>query len=146
MKSHFFILIILCSFLSLSSVNGQQIQTDYLEAISMAKKEQKGIFYLFVNKDDDSESSKSFRKNFLKSDEFKGLSTQFIILEVNCSSSISEQDNAALYCNRLTSVYNPKKLFPSVLATDKTLQVMGDLQSDFSKEEVGRYINFLKTL
>ena len=110
----------------------------------MARNQQKGLIYLFVDQSMDSTQTKDFTLNFLDSDAFKALSVRYVVLQVNCSSSGGVESSDALYCKRLTSVYNKERKFPAVLATDIKLQPEGGLQTDFSTTAINTYINSLK--
>ena len=138
------ILSILCAFLSTQILWSQQIETDYLEAISLARNQQKGLIYLFVDKGMDSKNTKDFTTNFLDSEALKVLSSRYVVLEINCSSNTDIESSDALYCRRLTMVYNKERKFPAVLATDIKLQPEGELQTDFSIRAIKTYIDSLK--
>lgn len=122
----------------------QQIETDYLNALSLARSQQKGLIYVFVDKELETKETQGFKTNFLESNAFRSLSMEYIVLEVNCSPNTDSESDDALYCKRLTSVYNKYNKFPAVLATNNKLQPKGALQTDFSKEAVSTYLESLK--
>jgi hypothetical protein len=120
--------------------SAQKVETDYFQALELAKAQQKSILYVFVKEG----LPKDFKNNFFKAPALKELATKFIILEVNCTDN--QDTNTLMYCRRLTMVHNKEEVFPAVMATNKKFQEVGDLQSDFSKQSMDAYFNFLKSL
>lgn len=124
-------------------LNLPNIQTDYLQAIKQAREQDKSLLYLFVN-EEESISSKKFTDNLINFPEFQNLSNNYIVLKVDCSDSVDPESDTALFCKRLGNIYNPDNKFPAVQVTDKAQRPVGDLLSDFSKENVFEFMKVLK--
>ena len=145
MKAYIF-LMVFGLLLSFSPANGQQIETDYLEAIAISREQEKGLLFLFMDTDTKSKSSKEFSRNFLDSKDLELLHSKFVILKVDCSASTGPDSIEAVYCKRLTTIHNKDRQFPAILATDEQNQKIGELQTDFSKDATEAYIKFLKSI
>lgn len=137
--------IVFFSFFSFSqSLNIANVQTDYLEAVKLSRNQDKGILYVFT-KNSNNETLRDFEANFLKSPEFQKLTSKFVVLQVNCSDSVDPESNTAMYCKRLTPIYNPMEIFPAIMVTDKSQKPLGDLMTDFSKEKTNANLQKLNS-
>lgn len=142
------VLIILTLCFSLS-VAGQEVQLSWKKdlniATELAKSENKPILIYFTKSD--CSACSQFYSDFFKSENFKTVSNDFILLMLDSANNdVDNTDFAVIKQRRLVLHYNNTLTFPAVLLVDSDRQELGPLFTSTDKTAIANYMNTLKTI
>ncbi|MGJ8593216.1 MAG: thioredoxin family protein [Aquaticitalea sp.] len=141
--------ILICSLLFSVMMTAQEIQLSWKKDINIAteisKSESKPILVYFTKTNCD--ECQHFYSNFFKSDIFKDLSDNFVLLMLDGSNDDSNTtDISIIKQRRLVIHYNKTLKFPAVVVLGSDKQALGEILTSTDLAAISDYYTFLKTI
>ena len=118
---------------------------DYLDAMNIARTQNKSIIVFFTD-GSDLEKQRLVKQHFLKSKDLKAISGQFVFLEIDESTPDRPSSNNRTYNKRLITAYNPDRHFPALQLITINTTTKPELITDISSARLKAFIQELRTL
>ncbi|MFK7782882.1 thioredoxin family protein [Psychroserpens sp.] len=134
---HIFIIILFTITANLSAqINNQDWLTDYKEALKTSNTEKNPVL-VFVTDNSSNEIISLLESQFFNSEDFKKISSSFVLLKLNVSSNP--------YHKRLASHYSKSDVVPALVLIDKNGNTIDKALTQINSSTVSEFLSFLKT-